>query len=683
MRLGSLLRVLCCPFLLALALPLFAQQTPLSELPYTPSLETRFMDTSVDPCNDFYRYACGQWSKLNPLPPDEAAWDVYSKMADDNLRYLWGILQRASQPSASRSPVEAKIGDYFQACLDEGSVERAGLHPLTSGLAAIASLKSIDDLAAYVASQHRAGLDGDLLFAFAPDQDFDDSSRMIAFANAGGLGLPDRDYYDRPDAKSQEIRQRYLGHLQHMFAFLGESAADAATDARTVLDIETSLARSSLSRTEKRNPYNLKHKMDQAALARLAPSFAWGAYFQGLGLAITEINVSEPKFFTELNRQLRTQNLAAWRAYLRWHLIHGHAAYLSSPFDREQFAFFSQYLAGAKEMPARWKKCSRLVDSQLGDALGQIFVAHTFTGQTRDDAVRMIEQVEREMAQDMETLSWMGPETRRQALDKLHSLVNKVGYPAKWKDYSSVAISRETFFLNAQNAESFEQRRRLAKIGQPVDRSEWTMTPPTVNAYYNAQTNDINFPAGVLQPPLFDPKMDAAPNYGNTAATMGHELTHGFDDEGRQFDARGNLRDWWSPADAKAFEERVACVRDQYAQYVVVDDLHINSRLTLGEDVADLGGTLLAYLAWKHATAGQNLPPIANLTPDQRFFVGMAQWACGETRPELQRMRVITDPHSPLEFRVNGVVSNLPQFGQAFGCRPGQPMMHQNACRVW
>jgi endothelin-converting enzyme/putative endopeptidase len=395
------------------------------------------------------------------------------------------------------------------------------------------------------------------------------------------------------------------------------------------------------------------------------------------------INVTEPKFFAALNTELQAEKLADWRAYLRWHLVHAEANYLASTFVRENFNFYSRYLQGVKELPPRWKKCTRLVDRQLGDALGQVFVAKTFAPQTKEDALKVTQQIETEMGRDIQDLTWMGDATKRQALEKLHAVVNKIGYPDKWRDYSSVQISPNNFLGDVTQASQFEEHRELDKIGKPVDRAEWDMSPPTVNAYYDPQMNDINFPAGVLEPPLFDPKMDAAPNYGNTGATIGHELTHGFDDEGRQFDALGNLKDWWTPEDAKAFETRVSCVRNQYAKYVVVDDVHINSSLTLGEDVADLGGTLLAYIAWKHATEGQDPKPIDGLTPDQRFFVGMAQWACGDERPESKRLHAITDPHSPNEYRINGVVTNLPQFGQAFGCKVGQPMMQVNACRVW
>ncbi len=662
----------------------FAQETPLTSLPYTPSLDTQFMDKSVDPCVDFFKYACGNWNKLNPIPPDQARWEVYSKLTNENERFLWGVLEQAAHPNSSRSPNEQKIGDFFQACMDERAIDDAGAKPLEARLAEISNLKRVDGMAAYVAQEHREGIDRGVLFGLASDQDFDNSSQVIAFAFAGGLGLPDRDYYTKTDAKSQEIRQRYVQHVQRMLEMIGESSPDAQGDARAVMTIETDLAKASLTRVEQRNPYNLKHKMSRAALRQMVPAFDWDVYLEQSGVPeFRELNVTQPKFFEALNEELSHQNLASWRAYLRWHLVHSEARYLSSKFFQENFDFFGHYLQGVQQIPPRWKTCTRLVDRDLGEALGQVFVAKTFSPRTKQDALKVTQEIEQEMGRDIKDLTWMSDATKQQALEKLHAVVNKIGYPDRWRDYSSVDIARGDFLGDVAHASTFEEHRQLAKIGKPVDRGEWEMTPPTVNAYYNPQMNDINFPAGVLEPPLFDPKMDAAPNYGNTGATIGHELTHGFDDEGRQFDAQGNLKDWWTPADAKAFEQRVACVRNQYAQYTVIDDIHINSSLTLGEDVADIGGTLLAYIAWKHATADQSLQPVDGLTPDKRFFVGMAQWACGDERPESKRMHAITDPHSPGEYRINGVVSNLPEFGQAFGCKVGQPMMRANACRVW
>ncbi len=663
---------------------ILAQETPLTALPYTPSLDTQFMDKSADPCTDFYKYACGNWNKLNPIPPDQARWQVYSKMTNENQRFLWGILEQAARPGPSRAANQQKIGDYFRACMDETAVERAGAKPLEPMLAGIASLKSINDISAYLSEQHKTGMDRGVLFGFGSDQDYDNSSQMIATVLAGGLGLPDRDYYTKVDPKSQEVRQRYVQHVQRMLEMIGESVADARSDALSVIRIETALAQASLTRVEKRNPYNLKHKYSRDDLMYMAPLFDWDVYLSRIGVPdFQTVNVTEPKFLAEVNTELKRENLAAWRAYLRWHLVDAEANYLSSNFVQENFDFFGKYLQGLKELPPRWKKCTRLVNRQLGEALGQVFVSKTFSPQTKQDTLRVTQRVEEAMRLDIEDLTWMSNATKQRALQKLRAVVNKIGYPDKWRDYSSVRIAPDDFLGNVTRASEFETHRQLTKIGRPVDRTEWDMTPPTVNAYYNSQMNDINFPAGVLQPPLFDPKMDAAPNYGNTGATIGHELTHGFDDEGRQFDPQGNLKDWWTDADAKAFESRVACVRNQYAQYIAVDDIHVNSSLTLGEDVADLGGTLLAYVAWKRSTEGQDLKPIDGLSPDQRFFVGMAQWACGDERQESKRLHAMTDPHSPAEDRINGVVANLPQFGQAFGCKVGMPMMRANACRVW
>jgi endothelin-converting enzyme/putative endopeptidase len=568
--------------------------------------------------------------------------------------------------------------------MNEPAIEKAGDKPLTQELARIAALKTVRDVAAYVASEHKGGVNGNVLFSVDAEPDLDNSAQMMANLNAGGLGLPDRDYYTKTDAKSVEIRARYLQHVAQMFELIGETAKQAQADAASVLATETRLARASLTRVEQRDPYKLKNRFTRAKLSAFNPHFDWNAYWADVGVPeFTELNVGQPKFFAALNEVLTTTSLANWKAYSRWHLVHAYAPYLSPPFEKSNFDFYSAYLRGLKAPPARWKKCTRLVDRQLGEALGEVFVARTFPRATKQATLIMVQQLEGELGSDIESLTWMSAATKKEALVKLHGILNKIGYPDKWRDYSALQIVPDDFAGNVERADAFETRRELAKIGKPVDRAEWFVTPPTVDAYYDPQTNEINFPAGVLMPPLYDPKMDAAPNYGNTGATIGHELTHGFDDEGRQYDAKGNLRDWWTPADAKAFEQRVACVRDQYAKYVIVDDIHINSQLTLGEDVADLGGTLLAYLAWKRAMAQQVLQPIDGLSPDQRFFVGMAQWACGDERPEQKRVNATVDPHSPAEFRINGVVSDMPEFGHAFGCHEGQPMMAAKACRVW
>jgi endothelin-converting enzyme/putative endopeptidase len=660
------------------------RNTPLSALPYSPSLDLSSMDRSVDPCNDFYRYSCGGWIKKNTIPSDQARWNVYAKLTEDNERFLWGILQENSKASAARSKVETEIGDYFYACMDEAAVENAGAAPLKPALDEIAAMNSIHDLPSLLGKIHLGVTGEHMLFGFGSNQDFADSSRVIGFASAGGLGLPDRDYYTKTDAKSVETRQKYLDHVARMFGLLGEPAQTAKADAGTVMAIETALAKSSLTRVEKRDPYKLFHKMTPAQLQALTPAFQWSVYFKTSNVPDTAaLNVTEPAFYKELQTLLQTRSLADWKTYLRWHLVLAKARYLSSPLVQADFDFFSKYLRGVKEMPPRWKRCVRRVDQDLGEALGQVFVEKTFGPDTKQRALLMTKEVEEQMESEIHKLPWMGEATKQRALEKLHAVVNKIGYPDKWRDYSSIQILRGDYFGNVERATQFESRREIAKIGKPVDRTEWQMTPPTVNAYYDPQMNDINFPAGVLQPPLFDPKLDDAPNYGNTGATIGHELTHGFDDEGRQFDAKGNLKDWWTKEDAAEFQKRVDCVSTQYSQYTVVDNIKINGKLTLGEDVADLGGTFLAYLAWKDATKGQNLQARDGFTPDQRFFVGMAQWACGDERPESKRLNALTNPHSPDEYRINGVVSNMPEFQQAFSCKIGQPMVRTNPCKVW
>jgi endothelin-converting enzyme/putative endopeptidase len=523
-----------------------------------------------------------------------------------------------------------------------------------------------------------------VFFNFGSTQDYSDSSSMIAGADAGGLGLPDRDYYTKTDAKSEETRQKYVAHMTETFGLLGDSPADAAAHAKTVMRIETAMAKASLTRVEQRDPYKLFHNMTAAELQTLTPSFQWKTYLEVLQAPpIKTYNVSQPAFYREFENQLKTDSLDDLKQYLRWHAIHAKARFLSSKFVEADFNFSSKYLRGVTAIEPRWKRCVRLVDHTLGEAMGQVFVEKTFTPETKARTVAMTKEIEAAMQSEIESLPWMSPATKRQALLKLKGIANKIGYPDKWRDYSSVVIRPDDFLGDMDRAVEFESRRDLMKIGKPVDRSEWQMSPPTVNAYYDPQMNDINFPAGVLQPPLFDPKMDDAPNYGNTGATIGHELTHGFDDEGRQFDAKGNLHDWWTKTDAEEFQKRADCVSDEYSQFTVIDDIKINGKLTMGEDVADLGGTLLAWIAWKAANKGQTLQPIDGLTPEQRFFVGMAQWACGNERPESLRLGAVTDPHSPLQYRINGVVSNMPEFQSAFGCKVGQPMVREKGCKVW
>ena len=451
-----------------------------------------------------------------------------------------------------------------------------------------------------------------------------------------------------------------------------------------MLGLETELAKASLTRVERRDPHNTYHMMSLAELTAIAPALDWAHYFAVQSApGVTRLNVAQPEFVKAVQRQLSGAPLEHLRAYLRFHVLDGAAPYLAQPFAEAYFEFHSHTLRGVPAMPPRWKTCTRGVDRRLGEALGHEFVRRTFSAETKAKTQRMTDQIEAAMQDEIRSLDWMGPATQAEALRKVYAVRNKIGYPDTWRDYTALEITRDGYFGNVRRAVMFEDARQWGKLGKPVDRNEWEMTPPTVNAYFNPQMNDINFPAGVLQPPLYDPKLDDAPNYGNTGATIGHELTHAFDDQGRQFDAKGNLRDWWTPEDAKGFEARIGCLRDQYAGYVIVDDVHINSKLTSGEDVADLGGTLLAYIAWKKQTEAQTLSAQDGFTPEQRFFIGMAQWACEIQRPENLRVNAITNPHSPGYARVNGVVANMPQFQQAFSCQAGQPMVHSPPCKIW
>ena len=645
-----------------------------------PALDVTSMDRSVDPCVDFFAYSCGGWIKRNPIPADQSSWDTYSKMQDENRAELRGILETAAAPDPNRNAVTQKIGDYYASCTDEKAIEAKGAAPLKPMLDRIAAMRS----KAEIADVASAMVHDNILFRFDSIQDFRDASQVIADTDQGGLGLPDRDYYTKDDAKSQELRKSYLAHVQKMFELLGDAPATAAAEAQTIMRIETALAKGSMTRVERRDPKSLDHKMTSAELEKLSPEFHWQVYFTKVGLPeLSSLNVTAPNFFKAMNEELEKESLADWKTYLRWHLVHATAAQLSSPFLNENFAFYGKTLRGQQELQPRWKRCTEYVDDYLGEALGQAYVDKYFSPQAKQEALKIVKEIQAAMEHDINGLDWMSATTKEQALIKLHGMANKIGYPDKWRDYTKLEIVRGDNLGNVERASRFEFNRQLAKIGKPVDRGEWGMTPPTVNAYYDPQMNDINFPAGVLQPPAFDPHSDAAPNYGDTGGTVGHELTHGFDDEGRQFDAKGNLRDWWTEEDGKEFVKRASCISDQYSTYTIIDDIKINGKLTLGEDVADLGGLILAYMAWKEDTRGKKLDPIDDLTPDQRFFVGYGQSWCGQTRDETKRLRATVDPHSPEKYRTNGVVSNMPQFQEAFHCKAGSPMVNQNRCRVW
>jgi len=675
-------RIFVITLVLASLLCSASAQQPAAAAPSKPepALDVTSMDRSVDPCVDFFKYSCGGWIRNNPIPPDQSSWDTYSKMQDENLSRLRGILEAAAVPYPNRTAAMQKIGDYYSSCTDEKAIETKGTEPLKPELERIAKIESKAEITDAAAAMVHSGV----LFRFDSTQDFRDANQVVAEADQGGLGLPDRDYYLKEDPKSVNLRKAYVVHVQKMFELLGDRPDTAAAEAQTVMRIETALAKGSMTRVERREPKNLDHKMTTSELEKLSPDFQWQVYFAKVGLpALASLNVASPGFFKVMNEELEKESVADWKTYLRWHVVHADAPFLSTALLNENFAFYGKTLRGQQELQPRWKRCTENVDDDLGEALGQVYVEKYFSADAKQQALKIVKEIEAAMAQDINSLPWMSAATKQQALVKLHGMANKIGYPDKWRDYSKLEIVRGDELGNVTRARKFEFDRELAKIGKPLDRGEWGMSPPTVNAYYSPQMNDINFPAGVLQPPAFDPASDAAPNYGDTGGTIGHELTHGFDDEGRQFDAQGNLRDWWTADDGKEFVKRASCISNQYSTYTVIDDIKINGKLTLGEDVADLGGLILAYMAWKEDTKGENLRPLDDLTPEQRFFVGYGQSWCGESRDETKRLRATVDPHSPEKYRTNGVVSNMPEFQEAFHCKAGSPMVNQNRCRVW
>jgi len=654
----------------------FAQNSP----SHSSVLNVEWLDRTVDPCVDLFTFSCGKWIQSNPIPPDQSSWGIYNKLQDDNLKQLRELLEATSAPNRARSSNAQKIGDYYASCMDETAIDALGIKPLQPELLRIEQLQAKKDLATVVASMIGEGTP----FRIDSEQDFKDSSIVTAAVDQRGLGLPDRDYYLKQDQKSKDLRAAYVAHVQKMFELLGDKPELAATEAQSAMKIETALARGSITRVDRRDPKKIYHFMSVAELEKLTPAFGWKEYFRQIGLSgISSLNVAVPEFFKTLNSQIEQQDLATWKSYLRWHAIHANATSLSSAVVNENFNFFGKTLQGKEQLPPRWKRCTNDVDDDLGEALGQVYVEKYFSPEAKKQVLEILQGIQKAMDADIHSLPWMSEETKRRALEKLQSMANKIGYPDKWRDYRQLEIKRGDHMGNSLRARRFKFDRDLAKIGKPVDRQEWQMTPPTVNAYYDPQKNDINFPAGILQPPLFDPKSDAAPNYGNAGSTIGHELTHGFDDEGRQFDAQGNLKDWWTTIDGKEFDRRASCISDQYSQYTVIDVIKINGKLTLGEDVADLGGTLLAYLAWKEATKDQKRESIDGFTPDQRFFIAYGQQWCSSNKDETKRLRAAIDPHSPDQYRANGVVSNMPEFREAFHCKLGQPMVRENACRVW
>jgi len=643
------------------------------------------MDKSCKPCQDFYHYANGEWQKKNPIPPAYGSWSPAHELVERNREHLHQILETAAADHVARpGSNEQKIGDFYASCMNEQQVNADGIKPLEPELERIAAMANAADLQAEVARLQGMGVEA--VFDFGSTQDAKNSTQVIGGADQGGLGLPDRDYYTKTDDKSKQIRQQYVEHVAKMFQLLGDGAAKAAAEAKTVMALETKLAEASLTNVERRDPQKTYHKMSLQELSALTPAFSWTRYFEEIGHpSIDFVDVTSPKFFETVNAQLKSAPLDDWKTYLRWHLVDAEAPVLSDPFVNENFNFNGRVLQGTQELLPRWKRCVRATDANLGEALGQVYVEKYFPPEARARALEMVNQLIAVLHDDLETLPWMGQATRQQALVKLAAFTKKIGYPDKWRDYSAYEVDRGPYVLNAIRGAQFEFNRDLNKIGKPVDRSEWEMTPPTVNAYYNPLLNEIVFPAGILQPPFFDPQADDASNYGAMGAIIGHEMTHGFDDEGRQFDAQGNLRDWWTPEDEKNFNQRAQCVEKQFDNYVVAGDLHENGKLVLGESIADLGGLSIAYRALEKTLAGKPRPLIGGLTPEQRFFLAYAQAWSENSRPQSERLQATTDPHPLARFRAIGPLSNLPAFAQAFDCKAGDAMVRPPAirCQIW
>lgn len=643
--------------------------------------DPKALDPKADPCNDFYQYACGNWLASNPIPPDQASWGRFTQLHERNQRILRDILE-TSASKTTRSSVEQKIGDYFSTCMDEKDIDAKSTAPLKPYMAEIQAIRDKAGLTPEIIKLHMQGVLP--FFSVGSTQDMKDATEQIAYVDQGGIGLPERDYYFKDDAKSAETRKQYVAHVQRMFELLGDSPEIAAAKSKTVMNIETALAKGSLDVTSRRDPEKIYHRMDVKQLIAMNPSIAWDKYLPAIGAPVQTLNVAVPDFFKQLETQIKEVSLEDWKTYLTWHVVHAAAPILPTAFVNENFEFYGKALTGAKELRPRWKRCVQYTDSDLGEALGQKYVELTFGQQGKERTLAMVRALEKALERDIQQLDWMTPATKKKALDKLHAISNKIGFPENWRDYSSLQIRKGDAIGNSFRSNTFEFKRQIAKIGKPVDKKEWLMTPPTVNAYYDPQNNNINFPAGILQPPFYDIKMDEAINYGAIGSVIGHELTHGFDDEGGRFDAKGNLENWWTDEDAKAFEQRTSCVDKQYAQYNATPDLKLNGKLTLGENVADNGGLRIAYMALMDTLAGKSPEKIDGFTAEQRLFLGWGQIWCQNQTEQVARMYAQTDPHSPGRWRVNGSVSNMPEFQKAFGCKVGKPMVRgENACRVW
>ena len=670
---------------LVLAMTSLAAAGPLAAQDHH-GLDPANLDTTCAPCQDFYRFANGGWLAHTALPPEYPTYGSFTELVERNNTTLRRIVERlaTAAPSAPKTP-EQKLGAFYASCMDSSAIERAGADPLKNELARIAAIASHEGLARALARGHHHGWDP--VFNFGGTADFKRSTMMIAAAAQGGLGLPDRDYYVRDDSTARTLRTAYLEYASRTLGLLGDAPAVADSAAQRILTLETALARASLTRVERRDPNANYHRLSLAGADSLTPNLAWPTFLRDAGAPATEaINIAQPRFFQAVDSLITAVPLADWRAYLRWHFARHLAPWLSSPFVDASFQF-QRAVTGVKEQQPRWKRCIQAANAMLGDALGQAYVKETFIPAARRRALDMVDHLIAALDDRLHTLEWMGDSTRAQAVAKLRAFGKKIGYPDKWRDYAKLAVDRQDFAGNVVRAQTFAAAWDFARIGKPVDRTEWRMTAPTVNASYSPTFNDITFPAGILQAPFFDPAADDAVNYGGMGAVIGHEMTHGFDDQGRQFDAQGNLRDWWTADDAQRFKERAARVVGQFDAYTVVDSAtHVNGRLTLGENIADLGGLKIAYAAFQHSLADKPRPPaIDGFTPEQRFFLAWAQIWRAKATDQYQRNQVVVDPHAPARWRGMGPLSNLKEFSLAFGCKNGDAMVRPDSLKaaIW
>ncbi|HTB81403.1 MAG TPA: M13 family metallopeptidase [Opitutaceae bacterium] len=644
-------------------------------------IDPRNFDPAAKPQDDFYQFANGGWLKANPVPPEYSRWGMFEQLEEHNETALRSLLEHAAAQAATGSPIERMVGDFYASGMDEAAIKAAGIAPLKPELDRLAAIKTAADVQAALSHLHTLGIGAGFTFGSEPDPK--DSTMVIASNGQGGLGLPDRDFYFRTDDRSTRLRVSYVAHMTRIFTLAGEQPETAQTDAQAVMQLETALAKGSKTRVQLRDPVANYHRMTVGELQKLTPHFDWKAYFAVLGLADPgSLDAGQPEFLQAFDAELAAEPVAAWQAYLRWHLLHAAVSYLGSDFVDANFAFYGKTLSGLQKLRERWKRVLATVDNGVGEALGQLYVSAYFPPEAKARALQLVQNLRTVLRARLQTLEWMDEPTRAEALKKIDALNVKIGYPDKWRDYSSLTIDRGSYVLNVFRAQAFEVRRDLAKIGRPVDRGEWQMTPSTINAYYDPQMNEIVFPAGILQPPFFDAHADDASNYGGIGCIIGHEMTHGYDDEGRQFDAHGNLRDWWTPESAARFQQRSAAIVKQFSGYVAVDSLHLNGELTQGENIADLGGVKLSYTALEKVLAGQSHAKVDGFTPEQRFFLSFASIWRNNIRPEAARLHVQTDPHSPGRFRVIGPLSNLPEFFSAFDVPEGAPMRRPENERV-